>query len=408
LGNFDTAIDFDELTGTTTSYSEHNFTLSSTGTILRDNTFSPAAKANASTNVFTLAPTSTANAFALYSIDLALTTGTQDVTFTGTTLNGGTVSHTVTVIGGTGFTRFNLPSTFAALSSVNWTPNAVLVDNIVPTLLTFGTPATAIAAIPTFTTSSNITFNTDTNLLTAGSINIDTDRNGTTDRTLGVGANLNQFGVSVAQITDGITQFRFAGDLIVPNNATIRATGTRGISLIAGNNVTICTGVSFDVSGSGTTAVAGGGSGFAGGTGGAGGAGRPGSPGGAGGGGGGITGGGGGGITGSAGSGSFFSGGSGTSGTVGTIGGAGINGGTGGTRGSNGFGNSGGASGASGGTGGAGGAGGNGGVFEGGNGATGSPGGTGASGSRGLSATDGNNGTGGQNNGTDLTKLLRS
>jgi hypothetical protein len=99
---------------------------------------------------------------------------------TGTT----TVEHTITVVGGTGFTRFNLPSTFAALSSVSWTPNAVLVDNIVPTLLTFGTPAAAIAAIPTFTTSTSITFNTDTNQLTQGQINIDTDRNGTIDRTL--------------------------------------------------------------------------------------------------------------------------------------------------------------------------------------------------------------------------------
>ncbi len=262
-GNFDAAIDFDELTGTTNSYSEHGFTLSSTGTIQRDNTLSPAAKATGSTNVFALKPTTVGSAFAFYSIDLALASGTQAVTFTGKTLNGGTVTHTVTVIGGTGFTRFNLPATFTALASVDWTPNAVLVDNLVANSLAFPnvTAAPAIAAIAKYTLSSNITFNTNTGQLTAGQISIDTDGNGTIDRTLGVGVNLNQFGITVTQTTNSISQFAFAGDLIVLNNAVIRATGSRGLSLLAGNNVNMGTGVSFDLSATGSTAGSGGGNG---------------------------------------------------------------------------------------------------------------------------------------------------
>ncbi|MGE0385435.1 MAG: hypothetical protein AB7Q97_11935 [Gammaproteobacteria bacterium] len=75
-------------------------------------------------------------------------------------------------------------------------------------------------------------------------------------------------------------QFRFAGDLNINANDTVVGTGARGASLLAGNNVNIGTGVTFNFAASGRTAGAGGGNGGGGGAGGPGGAGGAGGTGG--------------------------------------------------------------------------------------------------------------------------------
>src|SRR5262249_54554931 len=74
---------------------------------------------------------------------------------------------------------------------------------------------------------------------------------------------------------NNIAQFRFAGDLVIPNGSTISASGIRGVSLFAANDVTVGTGVTFNFSAiltqagpgggqAGTTAGQGGGAGAAG------------------------------------------------------------------------------------------------------------------------------------------------
>jgi|GEM_PF-2974494 len=70
---------------------------------------------------------------------------------------------------------------------------------------------------------------------------------------------------------DGVREFRFKGDLTLNADDTVRGTGARPISFIAGGNAYIAPGAVIDVSAVGDTPGAGGGSGGSGGTGGVGG-----------------------------------------------------------------------------------------------------------------------------------------
>ncbi|MGE0226628.1 MAG: hypothetical protein AB7S57_25390, partial [Acetobacteraceae bacterium] len=103
----------------------------------------------------------------------------------------------------------------------------------------------------------------------AGVITFDTDA-GTID---GVGSGGTFAGVQffTEMLPRGVTQFRFAGDLVIGDDTTVLGVGARGASLFAGNNVLIGTNVTFDFNAQGSTAGAGGGSGGVSASGGAGG-----------------------------------------------------------------------------------------------------------------------------------------
>jgi hypothetical protein len=161
LRNFATAIDFDDLPDTATSYEEDGFRLS--GSIRRSDAISPSAAhaLPADGDAFVLEPVS-GGSLALYSVDLAAPApGLHPVTFTATTLNGGVLEQTFTVSGEAGFQTFEFLPWFAALTSVSWTPGATTVDNIVVTeVVAGGAPAPPVPPIgdPTLTSAVDITF----------------------------------------------------------------------------------------------------------------------------------------------------------------------------------------------------------------------------------------------------------
>src|SRR5262245_48655673 len=79
----------------------------------------------------------------------------------------------------------------------------------------------------------------------------------------GSGTTFNGFPMT-AQNVNGIARFIILGNIDIPDNTTVTIIGDRPLSLTATNNVTIGSGVIFDVSGNGLTALAGGGAGAAG------------------------------------------------------------------------------------------------------------------------------------------------
>jgi VCBS repeat-containing protein len=265
ISNFNNAIDFDELTGNTNTYLEGEFLLTSNTPILRDDRRSPAATTN---SPLTLTRTNN-EPFSLYAIDLAIPTGSQIVTFTGTTLNGGTVVQSWEIRAENGWERFLFSSTFGALVSVVWDEGSVLTDNIVVNQLTSGTANNINTLIPLIRLANNITFNTDTGLITSGTVTVDLNRDGITDLTIPNG--VNNLNVTYQTINGNIAQFGFRGDLFIDNNATITATGARGLSISAANNVTIGNNVNFNLSANNFNPGAGGGRGGNGGAGGNGG-----------------------------------------------------------------------------------------------------------------------------------------
>src|SRR5262249_9516875 len=149
--------------------------------------------------------------FALYSLSLASTTS-ETVTFTGTTVNGKPVTQSFDVAANTGFNIFDFPSTFTALASVSWTPGAALVDNIVATAFLPNQAATNPLALAgtSGAASQAITFDT-TNLTIA--------INGVTQTGMFNGTPF------TASVVNGLAQFRFQGDLFIPNNSTVTASG---------------------------------------------------------------------------------------------------------------------------------------------------------------------------------------
>jgi trimeric autotransporter adhesin len=247
LKNFEDVIGFDTLTAATTSYLEDGFRLTSTSTIEPHDAISRSAKVTAP---LTLVPQD-GGGFALYSVELGvLNPGTHTVTVTGTTLNGQSVTRSLDVPGETGFTRFELPGEFTGLQSVAWsvpTAGMLLVDNIV--------------VDQTFAAVSEEVFPEDPGgVALTTTMQIDTLNlriNGT-----GSGGMFNGTTFHASHIENGsIAQFRFAGNLIIPHESFVSVVGdrTRGVSLVAGNNVMIGDDVIFDFDAQGTTPGPGGG-----------------------------------------------------------------------------------------------------------------------------------------------------
>ncbi|MCB1800733.1 MAG: LEPR-XLL domain-containing protein, partial [Gammaproteobacteria bacterium] len=289
FANFSNVVDFDDLDpagqGNVTEYVEDGFRLASTDSngdpavILRNDTLSAAAQASNLDHTFTLTEEN-GDGFALYSVSLAsLDAGVHAITFIGTTLNGDTVTTTpaIQVEGGTGFVTIDLPDTFTALRSVSWTAGDpatggnVLVDNIVAaSLVPIGSASALPGEIPLYRIASDTVFYTHNGFerLQSGSIFVDYDRDNVFDAGVDfivTNATTVQQAASHGVIGDtlgnAITQFRFAGDLLIDDGVAISASGPNALSLFAGNNAYIDAGVRFDLSASGRTAGAGGGAG---------------------------------------------------------------------------------------------------------------------------------------------------
>src|SRR5205807_1114282 len=136
FNNFPSAMTFDGLAGSPTFYTEGSFTLTPTlsggggSTLVTSNTTSIGAAAAHTTDKFTLTATD-GGGFSLYALSLASTVGTQSITLTGTTLNGKTVTKTLTGITTT-FAQYALTALdgFVDLASVSWTANNTIVDNV--------------------------------------------------------------------------------------------------------------------------------------------------------------------------------------------------------------------------------------------------------------------------------------
>lgn len=293
FANFSNVVDFDDLDPTgsnsVTEYVEDGFRLSASDSagdpavMLRNEVLSAAAQASDPSDTFTLTEES-GNGFALYSISLAsLDAGTHQITFTGTTLNGDTVTTNpaIEVEGGSGFVTIDLPDTFTALRSVSWsagdalTGGSVLVDNIVAaSLVPIGTANAALTDVPLYRVANNTTFYTFDGFerLQNGSIFVDYDRDNVFDSgvdfTITSATSVTQaaaHGMFGETIDGSITQFRFAGDLLIADGIRVSANGPNGLSLFAGNNAFIGENVDFDLSANNRTAGAGGGTGGSGG-----------------------------------------------------------------------------------------------------------------------------------------------
>ena len=273
--NFETALGFDALTNGSQTYTEDGFQLTTTGTFVRNDVVSPAVQASDPSDTFTLTiPSDNPNdpgsvdAFSAYTIALALTgTGSETVTFTGTTITCGTVEQTFEVSGSEAeltFQTFEFLPEFTALRSLTWQAGSAIVDNIVvEATLPAGDDPTNLpdGGTPNLEAPINLLFNTNTGQIQVdGAAITDGQFNGTNFTTV---------------VIDGgaIRQFRFAGDFVIPDSSTVTATGDRGLSILVANDAIIGDNVTFDVSANGTDPGVGGGSGGDGGSGGSGGSG---------------------------------------------------------------------------------------------------------------------------------------
>jgi 6-phosphogluconolactonase (cycloisomerase 2 family) len=256
--HFTNVIDFDELTAGDSSYPEDGFLIESSGAVLRDDTISPSAAASSANDQFKLTLDGNGG-FALYSVELSTQTDMDPIKFIGTTLNGSRVSEEIDVAVGVGFQSYTFSTDFNALASVSWTPGVtLLVDNIVVSpVIAAAEAGTSILPVATPTATASV-MTIDTNALTINGVGSGGEFNGT------------QFFAELIQ-NGTIAQFRFAGDLYIPDNTTVSAVGSRAVSLFAGNNADIGANVKFEFSAIGTTPGPGGGMGGTGGDGGAGG-----------------------------------------------------------------------------------------------------------------------------------------
>ncbi len=162
----------------------------------------------------------------------------------------------ITVIGGGTPQSYSLGDAFKMVQQVSWTAGGVKVDNIVAKDVLVAQTAPSSQQIRQFQISNDIVFNTTTGAIQSGSIVA-----GTT--VLGAGTTSDTLGDHDIFVTIGIggtTRFAFAGDLVIVNNVTISAVGANALSLYVGNDARIGSGVTFNLSASGTTAGAGGGS----------------------------------------------------------------------------------------------------------------------------------------------------
>lgn len=322
LQNAATGMVFDGLSGGS-SYTNGGLTLATTGTFTRDNTSTPAVTATGATGTFMLT-SAAGNPFALYSITVATPTGgaATNLVLTYTTPNGSTGTVTVTVPGGGAFTTINLASILnfpTILTKVTFVPGTLRIDNIVGQDSAQAVAAAGtLAAVPTFTTAGNLTFNTDLYTLTAGAIAVNYNSPAHADTTIQANSAFSGLDYTVTTTNTSVVTFTLEGNLVIPNNTVITAVGSRAFALVIGNDVTVGTGVTFNASAVGITPGAGGGSAGVGARGGAGGPGGPGGTGGAG------------------GAGGQPSGNSGSNGSPGNLGTAGLAGGASGTTGANG------------------------------------------------------------------------
>ena len=113
--------------------------------------------------------------------------------------------------------------------------------------------------------SPSINFNTGTGKIASGSIAIDIGGDDIIDYYADSSTNLTSgngyHGIFAQFLANGTTQYRFAGDLVVPDSSFVTAFGSRALSLFAGNNAYIGENVDFNLSGGGQAAGAGGGTG---------------------------------------------------------------------------------------------------------------------------------------------------
>ena len=204
------AIDFDSLpaSGSVLAYVEDGFKISGNAGLLRDARISPALAAAAGTTFLTVERVN-GNAFAIQSLDLAAATaGTKTVTLTGTTVNGGTVTQTLSYAGAQGFSTQNvnlagLPG-FAALRSLKIDLGAgaqALVDNLVlrETLAFDGATAATVSNVArtifpvdnpnTPLDESIFDLYLQTTSQSGGYILVDTGRDGVFDQTFRSGSN---------------------------------------------------------------------------------------------------------------------------------------------------------------------------------------------------------------------------
>jgi 6-phosphogluconolactonase (cycloisomerase 2 family) len=286
LLDYPVVIDFDELSGSTSSYDrEDGFTLSSNDTLLRNNDVGPAAKL-ASGRIATLS--SASGAFSAGSILLAADDATsRTVRFTGVTLNGLEVVVEAVAPGRDPvsnlpvFARYSFTDPgMRALSSLRWEvvgSGALLIDSIVA-----GRIDTTAAASPqpqgvaTFNILGDVRFDVAKGWLWVISegVQIDDDGNGSIDRTLSAGFGYRSgAGFTSAVGSDGITRFYLPGNLKIADGATVTGiatnagnaiisnAGQNGLSIQVANDVSIGAGVSFDFSASTSNPGVGGGGG---------------------------------------------------------------------------------------------------------------------------------------------------
>ncbi len=263
--NYGNVMTFDGLTvGNTpvTSYGEDGFTLTTNNALgfQLDETTSASAEAQSTSDTFTLAATN-GSPFSLYSMQFAANTAlsqptTIDVTFTGHTISGGTVTVTKSVtLDSTDFTTVNFTTAdgFSGVTTVSWNAGSAspalftAVDNIVAVATPGATAFAGTPVVPTFTINGNLTFDTSNGTISSGSITID-PQNGGASTTYNAGASFAGTGISEQTISGKIAQFTFDGDLVIGAGVTITASGSNGISIVATNNVTINPGATFDAS----------------------------------------------------------------------------------------------------------------------------------------------------------------
>src|SRR5262249_43178043 len=152
------------------------------------------------------------------------------ITFTGTTLNGKTVTFGPVSIVSTGaFQRVTLPAEFTLLKSVTFAPGTAHFDHLVVQGLTLPsvTYAAAVAAVPTFVLPSQAAvkwyeFNTDT-----GNI----DLVPSLDVAPGHITSSSGFFTSAPTADGNIMQFFFPGNLLIQDHVVIHAVGSRGLSI---------------------------------------------------------------------------------------------------------------------------------------------------------------------------------
>ncbi|MCB2044083.1 MAG: hypothetical protein KDH48_26665, partial [Rhodoferax sp.] len=295
--NFDTAMDFDGLTGgSSTRYWEDGFSLVSNAAIGQDSQVSPAARGAGTGNTFRLFRDAdndgvSDGVFALGAMSLASYTGNaHSVTFSATTANGSSVSQTFTASGtdpATGkpvFQRFVFdPVKFAAVTEVRWTGGTALMDTIELASTTYyGAAGASPVSVETVTLSGSLLFDTSNARIIS-----DNNRNRQLDNyevvyygnasTYYYYLNGNYLPLSnpgvrfTATQSGGVTSFQFAGNLNVSGNTYVSAIGGNGLSIQVANDVTISSAAYFNFSATGRTSGAGGGTGGTGGLGGSGG-----------------------------------------------------------------------------------------------------------------------------------------